>query len=163
MMQESRKRQAEDAGQEKRLGKSLRIARTPLGRGVFARRCYDAWEVIGEVEGTVIDDPNYGSDYCLDLGNNKSLEPNPPFRFLNHSCDPNCLWEWYDLPAKKGAAADRRVFVLAIHDIGIGEELTIDYGWPADNAIPCRCHAPNCRGWVVAEDELDQVRTLAIR
>jgi len=159
MMQESRKREAEDAGQAKRLGKSLRIARTPVGKGVFARRRYEAGEVIGEVEGTVIDDANYGSDYCLDLGENRSLEPEPPFRYLNHSCDPNCLWEWYDLPRKKRTSERRRVFVLAINDIDVGEELTIDYGWPATNAIPCRCHAANCRGWIVAEDELDQVRT----
>jgi hypothetical protein len=35
-----------------------------------------------------------------------------------------------------------------------GEELTIDYAWPAEAAIPCACGAAGCRCWIVAAEEL---------
>jgi hypothetical protein len=75
---------------------AIRIGRTPLGRGVFARRRVRPEQVIGVIRGQVIVDPKYTSDYCMDLGEGCSLEPASPFRFLNHSCEPNCelfFWE----------------------------------------------------------------------
>jgi hypothetical protein len=42
------------------------------------------------VSGWVISDPNYGSDYCIDAGDGKVLEPAAPFCYLNHACEPNC-------------------------------------------------------------------------
>ncbi len=36
-----------------------------------------------------------------------------------------------------------------------GEELTIDYGWPAEVAIPCLCGSRHCRGWIVDPDEVE--------
>ena len=47
------------------------------------------------------------------------------------------------------------IWIEAIAEINPGDQLTIDYGWPADSAIPCRCGAINCRGWIVAEEELE--------
>ena len=41
-----------------------------------------------------------------------------------------------------------------IRDIEPGGEVLIDYCWPADASIRCRCGAPNCRGWIVDPDEL---------
>ena len=38
-----------------------------------------------------------------------------------------------------------------------GDELTIDYAWEAEAAIPCLCAAENCRGWIVAIEELHHV------
>jgi SET domain-containing protein len=48
-----------------------------------------------------------------------------------------------------------------IRPINAGEELLIDYCWPADAAIPCRCGALGCRGWIVdpAERHLIEERT----
>jgi SET domain-containing protein len=58
--------------------------------------------------------------------------------FLNHSCDPNCETE-----EQRG-----RVWILALRDIGAGEELTYDYhlydGDPSE--APCYCGAKACRG-----------------
>lgn len=145
----------------KRAGKSLRIARTPLGKGLFAGRRYQAAEIVGEIEGTVIADADYGSNYCMDLGDDRCLEPAPPFRFMNHSCQPNCRLQWFDIDAAPGIIAGRRMFVLALDAIEPGDQLTIDYAWPAHMAIRCRCRAPGCRGWIVAEEELAQMPNIA--
>lgn len=129
----------------------MRIGRTPLGRGLFARRRFRPQQVIGVVRGQVIDDPDYSSDYCIELNEGRGLEPAAPFRYLNHSCEPNCelfFWE-----AEEPAPLDR-LWLQALRPIEPGDELTIDYAWPADTAIPCGCGAAGCRGWIVSPDEL---------
>ena len=79
------------------------------------------------------------------------MDPEPPFRYLNHSCEPNCAlyyWEKKDEPC---------LYVETLRRVEADEELTIDYAWAAESAIPCLCGSANCRGWVVAKEELDQV------
>ena len=49
------------------------------------------------------------------------------------------------------------MFVIALRDIEAGEELTIDYNWPAEAAIRCGCGELDCRGWVVSLDVMDQL------
>jgi hypothetical protein len=137
--------------------KEVRVARTPLGKGVFALRGYEPSAVIGEIQGTVIDDWDYSSSYCMDMGDRRCLEPAAPFRYVNHSCQPNCRLNWYDLTAAGESQPRRRVFLLALEPIERGDELTIDYAWPPHMAIPCRCHAPNCRGWIVAREDLGRI------
>src|SRR6185369_853163 len=131
----------------------VRVSRTKLGRGVFAERWFAASEIVGEIQGEVVDDIDYGSRYCMDMGDTRCLEPSAPFRYMNHCCEPNCALSWHDIDESAGPAR-RRMFVIAGRRIALGEELTIDYGWPAHMAIPCRCGAENCRQWVVAPDAL---------
>jgi len=53
----------------------------------------------------------------------------------NHSCDPNTGFSGLD--------------VVALRDINIGEELTIDYVTFCDRLMPpfdCQCGSPKCRG-----------------
>ena len=65
-------------------------------------------------------------------------------RFINHSCDPNC----------ESTTQNRRVFIEAIRNIAVGEELAYDYQIqrdaddPAnvDEVFACRCGAKSCRG-----------------
>lgn len=133
------------------------VGRTPVGKGVFARRRYAATAIIGEIEGTYFD-PSYGSDYCMTVSGNRRLEPAAPFRYVNHSCDPNCEFDWFQVREGEDAASRERVFLIALRDIKPGEELTIDYNWPADGAIPCRCQSTNCRGWIVDPAQLDELR-----
>lgn len=136
------------------------VQETPLGLGVFAAAEFEASEMVGEMTGDVLDDPEYGSDYCVDLGEDSRLEPAAPFRFLNHSCEPNCelvLWK----SRRKNGRRYARAWVQTCRPIRKGEELTIDYGWPADAAIPCRCHSRRCRGWIVHPDELDTLLATA--
>ena len=68
----------------------VRVGKTPYGLGVFAFAFIPKGTPIARVSGYVIHDPNYGSDYCIDAGNGKVLEPTAPFCYLNHSCEPNC-------------------------------------------------------------------------
>jgi hypothetical protein len=61
-------------------------------------------------------------------------------RFFNHSCAANCLSVGYD-------------FELAIRDIGVGEELTDDYGaLNLSEPFPCLCGVQTCRGRILPDD-----------
>jgi hypothetical protein len=127
----------------------LFIESTPVGLGVFTSRTFRRGTAVGRIRGEIVEDPDYGSDYCIDLGDGKVLEPARPWRLLNHSCHPNC-----EVVAWEGEKGDR-LWLVARRWIKPGEQLTIDYAWPADVAIPCRCGARNCRGWIVDSQELE--------
>lgn len=134
----------------------VRVRTTSIGKGVFALRLIRRGQQIGEVTGRIIVDADYDSRYCIELSETEVLEPVAPFRFLNHSCEPNCeLFSWE--PDESGDES-HRVFVQAIRTIRPGEELTIDYAWEAGAAIPCLCAAESCRGWIVDPDELHRVK-----
>ena len=47
--------------------------------------------------------------------------------------------------------------VEALANIPKGTELTIDYQWSAYGAIKCLCGSEQCRGWVVALEELPKL------
>lgn len=91
--------------------------------------------------------------FCLDDEHDLDggVEWNPA-RFINHSCAPNCETE---LDEEAG-----RVWVLALRDIRAGEELTFNYGYELSEyrEHPCRCGAPGCVGFIVAEEYFDHVR-----
>jgi hypothetical protein len=130
-----------------RLKKLVRVGPTHVGQGVFAARRLRSGIVIGEIKGDVLDDHPADPSYCMELPTGKLLEPAAPLRFVNHSCDPNCeLFYWFD--EDKGLQEDR-LWLQTIRSIEPGEELSIDYCWPADAAIPCRCGAQECRRWIV--------------
>jgi len=69
-------------------------------------------------------------------------------RFINHSCDPNCI----------AVEEDGRIFIEALRNIQPGAELTYDYAYERtgdhtdeDEALyVCRCGAKNCRGTILA-------------
>ena len=133
--------------------KGVRIGPSPLGLGVFAGRAFRPGEMIGRIQGDLVRDPDYESDYCIELSGETCLEPGPPFRYLNHSCRPNCaLVRMEDGDEAHEEAPELWVEVIA--EIRPGDQLTIDYAWPAEAAIPCGCGSPHCRGWVVAEAQL---------
>ncbi|MGA0919228.1 MAG: SET domain-containing protein [Gemmatimonadaceae bacterium] len=68
-------------------------------------------------------------------------------RFINHSCDPNCETE-----IERG-----RVYIFALRDIPVGEELNYDYAYERsgdetaedERRYRCRCGAPRCRGSIM--------------
>jgi uncharacterized protein len=154
MRRMSKKPRSETTEKRKRAGtREVRVARTRMGKGVFATRHYDYDSLIGEIQGEVIRDTNYSSEYCFNLGNDSCLEPTAPFRFVNHSCDPNCEFTWIDVVGRDNTTC-RRLFLFALFDIKPGEELTIDYSWSAEAAIRCRCQAECCRGWIVDPSDL---------
>jgi uncharacterized protein len=126
------------------------------GRGVFSIRSFETHEVVGPILGAVIDDADYESDYCMAIGASSALEPDPPFRYLNHSCRPNCSLVEYEVDRANGST-DFELWLEVEQDIAPGEELTIDYAWPAWAATPCRCGSADCRKWIVAADELGKI------
>jgi uncharacterized protein len=128
---------------------AVRVGPSLYGLGVFATRSFAVHELIGPIRGTVIDDPEYESDYCMTLGEHSSLEPDWPFRLVNHSCQPNCQLLEFE-PDSAGVAADE-LWLEVLCDIAPDEQITIDYAWPAaEGATACRCGSPRCRGWIVA-------------
>ena len=131
------------------------IGETPVGKGVFAARPFPASAVIGEITGDLFNDPDYGSSYCFSMDEGWVLEPSAPFRFINHCCEPNCEFDWFD--TSLDGNGNRAIYVIALRDIAPGEELTIDFNWSSNAAIPCGCKSANCRGWVVSIDELDKL------
>ena len=87
------KRKRSDAGKVFPCG--VRVDKTPYGLGVFAFAFIPEGTPIARVSGNIIHDPDYSSDYCIDAGDDKVLEPEPPFCYLNHSCEPNCMLSHY--------------------------------------------------------------------
>lgn len=152
--------------------RGLRIGRTAVGKGLFATKRIVDGSCIGEIQGLVIADDEYVSRYAFDLDDGRQLEPCAPFRFVNHCCAPNCAFQNFSFPSaipraaaatnpQSSAAAQptplRKLLLFSICDIDIGQELTIDYNWPAIFAIPCACRSPQCRGWIVDPKDLPQL------
>lgn len=135
---------------------NVEIKPSYVGRGVFARSTFQVEELIGEVTGRIIEDEHCGSEYSVDLDGEAVMEPVEPFRLLNHSCEPNCEFVLWGRQAV-GTRSYFRVWLQAICPIRPGDELTIDYCWPAVDAIACACGSPSCRGWIVDPDELDHL------
>jgi hypothetical protein len=75
--------------------------------------------------------------------------------FINHSCDPNCESE----------NVGGRIFITAIRDIAVGEELTYEYNLfdSDDQEADCYCGAGKCRGTMFSEDEVKRRRRKAKR
>jgi hypothetical protein len=135
----------------------VRVSPSAHGLGVFSLRPFHGQQLIGRVAGEIQADPNYESDYCMELGSHLALEPAAPFRYLNHSCQPNCALVEIKARNPQPSGGKTELWVEALVEIDPGEQMTIDYAWPANGAIPCECGAVNCRGWIVAADERDQV------
>ncbi|XP_074369406.1 histone-lysine N-methyltransferase ASHR3-like isoform X2 [Apium graveolens] len=77
-------------------------------------------------------------------------------RFLNHSCDPNCNLEKWQLDG------ETRIGVFAARSIEAGEPLTYDYRFIQFGAeVKCQCGAPNCRGNLGAKRKTSKVEELS--
>ncbi len=94
----------------------------------------------------------FALDEECDLDGNVSWNP---ARFLNHSCEPNC----------EAQLEEGQIWLVAIHEIRAGDELTFNYGYDlADyREHPCGCGAPGCVGFIVAEDFFEYVRRQRVR
>jgi SET domain-containing protein len=92
------------------------------------------------------------NEYIFSLSEEEDLDGNVawnPARFFNHSCEPNCEAE----------LEDGRIWIVATRDIRAGEEITFNYGYDLVDYrdYPCRCGAPNCVGYIVAEEFFEHV------
>lgn len=133
---------------------AVRVRNSSNGTGLFAHKSVSKGTVLGRVTGEIVVNDDLDPRYLMELDNGLLLNPGRPFRYLNHSCTPNCeLFMWED-DEPEPEAATRHLNVAAVRSIKQGDELTIDYGWPAHFAVPCLCGSRNCRGWIVDEGEL---------
>ncbi len=59
--------------------------------------------------------------------------------YINHCCNPNL----------RATIIKGHILYFSLRAVEAGEELTIDYHFPKDvERVPCKCGAPNCRGWI---------------
>jgi uncharacterized protein len=64
-------------------------------------------------------------------------------QYINHSCDPNLV----------SRIIKGHILYMSRRDIGIGEELTIDYRFDKKVArVVCKCGSPQCRGTINVTD-----------
>jgi SET domain-containing protein len=139
---------------------NLVIGPSPIhGMGGFARRALNRGERVVEYTGEKITKAESlrrceaGNWFIFSLDDEFDLDGNTagnPARWLNHSCAPNCEAQFLD----------GRVWITARRDIAAGEEITFNYGYTLDEyrEHPCRCGAPACAGWIVAEEFFDYVK-----
>lgn len=62
-------------------------------------------------------------------------------RFVNHSCDAHAIF------GNRVIGNKHRIMLISTKDIGMFEELTVDYGntyWATRSTL-CKCGSPNCR------------------
>jgi SET domain-containing protein len=150
----------------------IRRAQSPIhGDGVYARVAIPAGYVIIEYKGERITKAEsarreaqrleqvrrgrVASTMTFRLNARYDIDPRRHgniSRYINHSCAPNCRSE-----KKRG-----RVWIVAARDIAEGEEISFDYGFKFRHwaANPCRCGAPGCPGYIVAEDQRWRLRRL---
>ncbi|XAR66718.1 Histone-lysine N-methyltransferase [Bertholletia excelsa] len=139
--------------------KKIKIVKTELcGWGVEAAESIDKGDFIIEYIGEVIDDAMcekrlwdmkykgvenfYMCEIRKDFTIDASFKGNSS-RFLNHSCDPNCKLEKWQVEG------ETRVGVFAARSIKIGEPLTYDYRFVQFGPeVKCYCGAPNCQGYL---------------
>ncbi len=129
------------------------------GRGVFAARKIRKGKTVIEYKGDLTtwdiaslrpdsDPDNPYHTFIFELSDGRVIDAGVKgnaARWINHSCDPNCLTSEDD---------DGRVFIEALRKIRSGEELTYDYRLSYDGrvtrkvraAFECRCGAERCRG-----------------
>ena len=95
------------------------------------------------------DNGSVGSVYIFTLNKRYDIDGDIPenyAKFINHSCDPNCVV--YTLRGK--------IWVLALKDIQKDEELTYNYNFSFNDDYedyPCSCGAHNCIGYILAPEE----------
>jgi uncharacterized protein len=132
-----------------RKGTASRIA----GRGLFAVEPISAGELVAIKGGHIVATnavqslPGRLPNSEIQIADGFSLvaleenEYEPVMLFLNHSCEPNV-----------GFAGN--IVLVAMRDVGAGEELTTDYALfdDYDGAMECQCGTPSCRGTIGGRD-----------
>ena len=119
-------------------------------KGVFATKDFGKDDFIGFFEGNSIEKP---TEYSVQFGENYHIEPllKTPFRFLNHSCEPNAYFRGRNL--------------YAINDIKTECQITIDYNcheYKLHKPFLCKCGTGGCvgsiNGYYALNDEQKKIR-----
>ncbi|MEW5895454.1 MAG: TrmH family RNA methyltransferase [Candidatus Omnitrophota bacterium] len=94
-----------------------------------------------------------GAVYIFTLNKRFDIDGNVPHntaRLINHSCDPNC----------EAQLVAGHIWIASIKDIKRGEELTYNYGYDFEDYEEhlCRCGAPHCVGYILAEEHWPKLK-----
>ncbi len=132
----------------------LRVVRSSLhGYGLVALRDFKEGDMMAEIEGVAWrNDEDWDDRYTLRITDAVSFDMVDQTRWINHSCAANAE---IDLGVDERGEPWAKLY--AWRDIAAGEEITYDYEFPAALAEPCSCGSPQCRGWIVREEELANV------
>jgi SET domain-containing protein len=134
------------------------------GTGGFARVNIPAGARLIEYLGRKIDKAEslrqceLDNPYIFSISEEFNLDGNVdwnPARLLNHSCSPNAEAQQED---------DERIWIVALRDIAVGEEITFNYNYDLQDyrEHPCQCGSSNCVGFIIAEEFFDAIRMRAI-
>lgn len=154
-------------------GNPVRAASGCAGTGVVATAPLAAGTVACRFFGRIVPFaalPRSELRHALWLDGERWLIAQAPARYINHSCDPNCVLT--DDPRDPDAA-----LVVARRAIAPGEEITFAYdrvdadelaanknnpayAWRAEWTFQCRCGAPICRGLVDGYRPKERARDL---
>ncbi|XP_010687654.2 histone-lysine N-methyltransferase ASHR3 [Beta vulgaris subsp. vulgaris] len=146
--------------------KKIKIVKTELcGWGVEAAESINKGDFIIEYVGEVIDDlvctqrlwdmknKEVKNFYMCEIRKDFTIDATfkgNASRFLNHSCDPNCKLEKWQVEG------DIRVGVFAARAIKAGEPLTYDYRFVQFGPeVKCNCGAINCQGYLGAKRKIN--------
>jgi uncharacterized protein len=127
-----------------------------IGMGVFAARPFKKGELVLRPTGKIVAEQTV---FSIQIDWDRHLDPNPPAKYLNHSCNPN-------LGVK--TAPDGLPDFYALRDIQAGEQVMFDYAmtefkhYPRtdlkqDFDLTCHCGSPICRGRLGYFSELSEV------
>ncbi|KAH0652030.1 hypothetical protein KY285_031803 [Solanum tuberosum] len=148
-----------------RRDRKIQVVKTELcGWGVVASESINKGDFIIEYIGEVIDDAlcekrlwdmkykgvqnfymcELRKDFTIDATFKGNLS-----RFLNHSCDPNCKLEKWQVEG------ETRIGVFAARFIEVGEPLTYDYRFVLfGSEVKCHCGASNCQGYLGSKKKI---------
>jgi SET domain-containing protein len=123
--------------------------------GCFSERVILEDTFIVEYKGDIISaedaykresDPSRPGIYTFWINDNiviDGLENGNIAKYINHSCDPNCYYNF----------EGNRVLIFALKDINPDEELTIDYCYDsAGEKVTCLCGSEKCRGFINSDE-----------
>ena len=129
--------------------KNVTVLKSRFGRGLFAARPINEGERVFSFTGRVIPLASVcamgeGECYPLQIANGYYLDLDAPWKFMNHSCEPNC-----------GIVHD--FDMVALKPVLPGEELFFDYSttmFERNWKMQCHCGSKACRGEV---DDFDRL------
>lgn len=77
-------------------------------------------------------------------------------RFMNHSCEPNCETQKWQV------GTETRVGLFALEDITAGSEVTFNYNFECVGTAKKKCHcgSANCSGYIGAKVQKVRCRLL---
>lgn len=133
---------------------SFVVKATDKGRGVFAARAFSRGDVVLSTTGVVVPER---SVYTIQIDRESHLLPDPPMRYLNHSCAPNL-----------GVVINTKGHpdFVAMQSIEMDDELCFDYAMTEYSLVEledhtveplqCACGASACRGRIGTYPSLPQ-------